>query len=156
MVEGTNTSYRPNCTDKQDHHRFHLCIRLNIGGNTKVNVEGLNFSISILLASAQALDNKLDGLCARINFQRDIRNCNVLCFIKTWLNSGKPDSAIQPGEDFMLLSTDINLPSMVDSVMMQSCFGRSAAATSSSSPSCNSGRPRTLPTCWNSSGTSAA
>ncbi len=52
---------------------------------------------SILLANVQALDNKLDGLHAHISFQWDIRNCNVLCFTKTWLNPQILDSAIQPG-----------------------------------------------------------
>ncbi len=52
---------------------------------------------SILLANVQASDCKLGGLCARISFQRDIRNCNVLWFTETWLNPGIPDSAIQAG-----------------------------------------------------------
>ncbi len=82
-------------------------IHLNIGGNTEVNVEGLKIRLrswphgsslpSILIAYVQALDNKLDNLCARISFQQDIRNCNVLCFTETRLNPGILDSAIQPG-----------------------------------------------------------
>ncbi len=44
------------------------------------------YSISILLARVQALDNKLYGLRARISFQRVIRNCNVPCFTETSLN----------------------------------------------------------------------
>ncbi len=28
--------------DKKDHLCFHLCVRLNIGGNTEVDMEGLN------------------------------------------------------------------------------------------------------------------
>ncbi len=39
----------------------------------------------------------MDYLRACISFQRDIRNCNVLCFIETWLSPGIQDSAIQPG-----------------------------------------------------------
>ncbi len=101
-VEGTNTSYDPDHRDKQDH----LCVRLNIRGNTEVDVEGLNSGLepgqmdldlpSILLAhwlagvGAGVLFNKLDDLCAHINFQQDIRNCNVLCFTQTWLNPWIP------------------------------------------------------------------
>ncbi|KAK1790079.1 hypothetical protein P4O66_002384 [Electrophorus voltai] len=35
---------------------------------------------SILLANVQSLDNKLDNLRARMKFQRDILDCNLLCF----------------------------------------------------------------------------
>ncbi|XP_055725405.1 uncharacterized protein LOC129815528 isoform X2 [Salvelinus fontinalis] len=35
---------------------------------------------SILLANVQSLDNKVDEIRARVAFQRDIRDCNVLCF----------------------------------------------------------------------------
>ncbi|XP_035760085.1 uncharacterized protein LOC118453456, partial [Neolamprologus brichardi] len=38
---------------------------------------------SILLANVQSLENKLDNL--RITFQRDVRDCNILCFTETWL-----------------------------------------------------------------------
>ncbi len=42
---GTNTSYEPDHTDKQDHLCFHLCIHLNhLGGNNRVDKEGLNTS----------------------------------------------------------------------------------------------------------------
>ena len=47
----------------------------------------------ILLADAQALDNKLDDLWARISFQWDVRNCDVFCFTQTWLNPGIQSSA---------------------------------------------------------------
>uniref|UniRef100_A0A8K9UYS7 Reverse transcriptase domain-containing protein n=1 Tax=Oncorhynchus mykiss TaxID=8022 RepID=A0A8K9UYS7_ONCMY len=40
---------------------------------------------SILLANVQSLDNKVDEIRARVAFQRDIRDCNVLCFTETWL-----------------------------------------------------------------------
>ncbi len=43
-VEGTNTSSDPNPIDKQDHLCFHLCIHLNMGGNTEVDVEELDTS----------------------------------------------------------------------------------------------------------------
>ncbi len=41
---------------------------------------------SILLANVQSLENKMDDLRARISFQRDIRDCNILCL--TGLLSG--------------------------------------------------------------------
>jgi hypothetical protein len=41
---------------------------------------------SILLANVQSLDNKVDGLMERISFQREIRNCNILCFTESWLS----------------------------------------------------------------------
>ncbi len=34
---------------------------------------------SILLANVQSLENKMDDLRARISFQRDIRDCNIIC-----------------------------------------------------------------------------
>lgn len=51
---------------------------------------------SILLANVQSLDNKMDELHARINFQRDIANCCVLAFTETWLDPTVPDSAATP------------------------------------------------------------
>ncbi len=35
--------------------------------------------LSILLANVQSLENKMDDLRARISFQRDIRDCNIIC-----------------------------------------------------------------------------
>ena len=40
---------------------------------------------SILLANVQSLDNKVDVVRASVAFQRDIRDCNILCFTETWL-----------------------------------------------------------------------
>ncbi len=40
---------------------------------------------SILLANVQSLENKMDDLRARISFQRDIRDCNIICLTETWL-----------------------------------------------------------------------
>ena len=42
---------------------------------------------SFLLANVQSLDNKLDELCSRLSYQRDIENCNILCFTESWLNN---------------------------------------------------------------------
>lgn len=41
---------------------------------------------SILLINVQCLENKLDELRARVKFQSDIWDCNLLCFTETWLN----------------------------------------------------------------------
>ena len=41
---------------------------------------------SVLLASVQSLENKLDDLGLRLSYQRNIKNCNILCFTKSWLN----------------------------------------------------------------------
>ncbi len=38
---------------------------------------------SILLANVQSLENKMDDLRAGISFQRDIRDCNILCLTET-------------------------------------------------------------------------
>jgi hypothetical protein len=40
--------------------------------------------LSILLANVQSLDNKVCELRARISFQRDIRDCNILCFTESY------------------------------------------------------------------------
>jgi hypothetical protein len=40
---------------------------------------------SILLANVQSLDYKVDEIRARVAFQRDITDYNVLCFTETWL-----------------------------------------------------------------------
>ncbi|KAK1802155.1 hypothetical protein P4O66_021821 [Electrophorus voltai] len=61
---------------------------------------------SILLANVQSLDNKLDDLRARIKFQRDIRDCNLLCFTESWLNPAVPNHAIQPAEFFSVHRMD--------------------------------------------------
>ncbi|KAK1791170.1 hypothetical protein P4O66_002198 [Electrophorus voltai] len=60
----------------------------------------------ILLANVQSLDNKLDDLRARIKFQRDIRDCNLLCFTESWLNPMVPNHAIQPAEFFSVHRMD--------------------------------------------------
>ena len=41
---------------------------------------------SILLANVQSLDSKVDELRERISFQRDIGDCDILCFKETWLS----------------------------------------------------------------------
>ena len=42
---------------------------------------------SVLLANVQSLEIKLDELRSRLSYQRDIKNCNILCFTESWLNN---------------------------------------------------------------------
>ncbi|XP_049336921.1 uncharacterized protein LOC125802521 [Astyanax mexicanus] len=51
---------------------------------------------TLLLANVQSLDNKLCELHARIAFQREIRDCSVICLTETWLSADIPDHAIEP------------------------------------------------------------
>lgn len=60
----------------------------------------------ILLANVQSLENNLNDLRARIKFQGDIRDCNLLCFTETWLNPADPVHAIQPAEFFSIHRVD--------------------------------------------------
>ncbi len=61
---------------------------------------------SILLANVQSLDNKMDDLRARISFQRDIRDCNIICLTETWLTPSVPDNAVTPSDNFSVLRMD--------------------------------------------------
>ncbi len=56
---------------------------------------------SILLANVQSLENKMDDLRARTSFQRDIRDCNILCLSETWLTPSVPDTAVTPSDNFL-------------------------------------------------------
>ncbi len=49
---------------------------------------------TILLANLQSLDNKLCELRARISYQRETRDCCVICLTETWMSAMVPDSAI--------------------------------------------------------------
>jgi hypothetical protein len=51
---------------------------------------------TILLANVQSLENKLDELRSRMAFQRDIKNCNFMVFMETWLDPSAPGYAIVP------------------------------------------------------------
>ncbi len=62
---------------------------------------------SILLANVQSLENKMDDLRARISFQWDIRDCNILCLTETWLTPTFPDTAVTPSDNFSVLRMDI-------------------------------------------------
>lgn len=55
---------------------------------------------SILITNVQSLENKMDDLRARIRFQRDIRDCNILCLSETWLTPSVPNTAVTPSDNF--------------------------------------------------------
>jgi hypothetical protein len=40
---------------------------------------------SVILANMQSLKYKMDGVRSRLTYQRDIKNCNILCFTELWL-----------------------------------------------------------------------
>ncbi len=61
---------------------------------------------SILLANVRSLENKMDDLRARISFQWDIRDCNILCLTETWLTRSVPDTAVMPSDYFSVLRMD--------------------------------------------------
>ncbi len=61
---------------------------------------------SILLANVQSLENKMDDLRARISFQRDIRDCNIICLTETWLTPSVPDTAVTASDNFSVLRMD--------------------------------------------------
>ncbi len=48
----------------------------------------------------------MDDLRARISFQRDIRDCNILCLTETWLTPTVPDTAVTPSDNFSVLRMD--------------------------------------------------
>ncbi len=50
---------------------------------------------TILLANVQSLDNKLCELRAHISYQRETRDCCVICLTETWMSAIVPDSAIE-------------------------------------------------------------
>ncbi len=60
----------------------------------------------LLLANVQSLENKMDDLRARISFQRDVRDCNILCLTETWLTPTVPDTAVTPSDNFSVLRMD--------------------------------------------------
>ncbi len=48
----------------------------------------------------------MDDLRARISFQRDIRDCNIICLTETWLMPSVPDTAVTPSDNFSVLRMD--------------------------------------------------
>ncbi len=60
---------------------------------------------TMLLANVQSLDNKLCELRACISYQRETRDCCLICLTETWLSAMVPDSAIELTE-FSLQRSD--------------------------------------------------
>ena len=56
---------------------------------------------SILLDNVQSLVNKVDEIRARVAFQRDIRDCNILCFTETRLTGDMLSEPIQLSGDML-------------------------------------------------------
>ena len=52
--------------------------------------------LSILLANVQSLDNKVDEIRARVAFQREIRDCNILCFTEICLSQNMLSELVKP------------------------------------------------------------
>ncbi len=48
----------------------------------------------------------MDDLRVRISFQRDIRDCSILCLTETWLTPTVPDTAVTPSYNFSVLRMD--------------------------------------------------
>ncbi len=48
----------------------------------------------------------MDDLRARISFQWDIRDCNIICLTETWLTPLVPDTAVMPSDNFSVLRMD--------------------------------------------------
>ncbi len=69
---------------------------------------------SILLTNVQSLENKMDDLRARISFQRDIRDCNIICLTETWLTPSVPDTAVTPSDNFSQADTGLALSKLHD------------------------------------------
>ncbi|XP_048414141.1 uncharacterized protein LOC125465079 isoform X2 [Stegostoma tigrinum] len=67
------------------------------GLQVRLKQRGFKSSLpSIFLANVQAIENKLDELKTRLTYQRELRDCCVLCFTETWLTPTTPDNALQP------------------------------------------------------------
>lgn len=41
---------------------------------------------------------RIKQIISQVNYQPDVRNCNILCFTKTWLTHCIPYNSIQPEE----------------------------------------------------------
>ncbi len=48
----------------------------------------------------------MEDLRARISFQWDIRDCNIICLSETWLTPSVPDTAVTPSDNFSVLRMD--------------------------------------------------
>ncbi len=96
-----NNDHLNNCRRRRKHHGRRAGIRNRL--RERAHSPPLP---SILLAKVQSLDNKMDNLRARISFQRDIRDCNILCLTETWLTPMVPDTAVTPSDNFSVLRMD--------------------------------------------------
>ncbi len=63
-------------------------------------------SLELIRWNVQSLENKMDDLRARTSFQRDIRDCNILCLSETWLSPSVLDTAVTPSDNFAVLRMD--------------------------------------------------
>ncbi len=93
----TNTAVEPFVWATQPRRRKHRRKRGKRAGIfVKPRCSGFQPSLpTILLANVQSLDNKLCELRARIFYQRETRDCCVICLTETWMSAMVPDSAIE-------------------------------------------------------------
>ncbi len=69
---------------------------LNAGGLVRLRRHAFRPPLpTILLANVQSLDNKLCELQVSISYQRETRDCCVICLTETWMSAMVPDSAIE-------------------------------------------------------------
>ena len=52
---------------------------------------------------------KVDEIRARVAFQRDIRDCNILCLTETWLTRETLSESVQPAGFSRIASTETNI-----------------------------------------------
>ncbi len=96
-----NKGHLNNCRRQKKHLGRHAGIRNRL--RERAHSPPLQ---SILLANVQSLENKMDDLRARLSFQQDIRDCNILCLTETWLMPSVPDMAVRPSDNFSVLRMD--------------------------------------------------
>jgi hypothetical protein len=56
------------------------------GGLPSEESEAIGKKPTPLNSASKSLDNKMTELLGRLNYQWDIKNCNILCFTVSWLN----------------------------------------------------------------------
>lgn len=91
--------------NKQQQRRKHRGRRAGVKQNLRTRAHRPPLP-SVLLAIVQSLDNKMDDLRGRLKYQRDVRNCNILCFTETWLTPSIRYNAIQPEESLSVHHKD--------------------------------------------------
>jgi hypothetical protein len=91
LDNGSDPSRRPKTTTPQKGQTERSLVRLR----RRAHCSPLP---SIILANVQSLDNKVDKIRARVAFQRDVRDCNILCFTETWLTRNTLKESVEtPG-----------------------------------------------------------